>query len=236
MKDAAERLAQAEKIAARADQVMQVLVGTWGMLGFGAARGELPGAMELAADMMRVAEESGVTHFRVGARGGLARAHALRGEWAQAARLFEEAIALANEHKVYLEGEGQDLASLAHVYVEVGDAGRAKEAAERGVAAARERGSKIQELMNIVALTRAQVALDDDAIDPLLARAEELIAETRAGAFSPHLSEIRAERARRHGDKAAWRAELAAAHRLFTETGATGHATRVARVLQEQDR
>ena len=97
-----------------------------------------------------------------------------------------------------------------------------------------ERGSKIQELENVVALARAEVALGhDDAVDPLLARAEALIADMRAVAFRPHLAEIRAERARRHGDHVDWRAQLTEAHRLFTATGATGHAKRVARALQE---
>src|SRR5438034_11055257 len=87
---------------------------------------------------------------------------------------------------------------------------------------------------NVVALARAEVALGhDDAVDPLLARAEALITDMRAAAFHPHLAEIRAERARRHGDRAGWRAQLAEAQRLFAETGATGHAARVARSLQE---
>jgi tetratricopeptide (TPR) repeat protein len=212
---------------------MRVLVGTWGVLVCAAARGELPGAIELAAQMMRLAEESGVTHLRVGARGGLARAHALRGEWREAVRLFEEGIALANEQRVYLEGEGQDLASLAHAYVEIGEPERAKETAERAIARVRERGSKIRELQNLVALARAEVALGhNDAADPLLRHAEALIAAMGALAFRPHLAEICAQRARRRGDEAEWRTELAEAHRLFTETGASGHAERVAQLIQ----
>jgi hypothetical protein len=171
--------------------------------------------------------------MRVGARGGLARAHALRGEWREAVRLFEEGVALANEHGVYLEGEGQDLAALAHAYVEIGESERAKETAERGIVLVRERGSKIQELLNVVALARAEVALGhDEVVDSLLERAEALIATMGAAAFLPALAEIRAERALRKGDQAGWRAELTEAHRLFTETGATGHATRLARALQ----
>jgi tetratricopeptide (TPR) repeat protein len=138
MEKAAEHFARAQEISAAAgNKLMHVLLVTWGMLAFGEARGELPRAMELAAEMMRVAEESGVPHMRVGARGGLARAHALRGEWREAARLFEEGIALANGHSVYLEGEGQDLASFAHAYVEIGEPERAREAAERGLALVR---------------------------------------------------------------------------------------------------
>jgi class 3 adenylate cyclase/tetratricopeptide (TPR) repeat protein len=233
MEEAAGSFARAQELAAAADPMTQVLVGMT-VLGFGTARGELPGGLELAARIMKVAEGFGAPNLRAAARSGLARAHALRGEWQEAARLFEEAIALANEHRTFLEGEGRDLASLAHAYVEIGEPQRAKETAERGIALVQERGSKIQELDNVVALARAEVALGhDDAVDPLLARAEALITAMRAFAFRPHLAEIRAARARRHGDQARWRTQLAEAHRLFTETGATGHAARVARTLQE---
>jgi class 3 adenylate cyclase/tetratricopeptide (TPR) repeat protein len=233
MEEAEGYFAQAQEIAAAADPMTQVLTGLT-LLGFGTARGELPGALELAVRIMKVAEEFGAPNLRAAARSGLARAHASRGEWQEAARLFEEAIALANEHRTFLEGEGRDLVSLAHAYVEIGEPQRAKETAERAIVLVTERGSKIQELEGVVALARAEVALGhDDAVDPLLARAETLIADMRAFAFRPHLAEIRAERARRHGDHAEWRAQLAEAHRLFTETGASGHAARVARALQK---
>jgi len=233
LEEAAEGLSRAQQLAASADPLTQVLAALR-VIDLGAARGELPGALELAARMVKVAEEFGAANLRAMARGELARAHALRGEWQEAARLFEEAIALSNEHHVYLEDEGHNLASLAHAYVEIGEPERAKETAERAIALVKERGSKIQELENVVALARAEVALGrDDATGPLLARGAALINEMGAEAFRPHLVEIRAERARRNGDPAACRALLAEAHRLFTETGATGHAARVARALRE---
>jgi hypothetical protein len=98
-----------------------------------------------------------------------------------------------------------------------------------------ERGSLLQELQTRLALARAEVALgNDSALDSLLARCETLIAETGAWIYRPHLAELRAERARLHRDETEWRFQLAEAHRLFTETGATGHAARVARTLPEQ--
>jgi class 3 adenylate cyclase/tetratricopeptide (TPR) repeat protein len=233
MEKAAASFARARELWASADPVGQVLTGAH-MLTFGEARGELPGAIGLAASIMKVAEEFGAPNLRAAARGVLVRAYALGGAWQEAARLFEETIALANEHRTWLEWEGRDLASIAHAYVEIGERERAKETAERAIALVKERGSKIQELDNVVALARAEVALGhDDAVDLLLARAESLIGTIGAVAFRPHLAEIRAERARRQGDQAEWRAQLAEAHRLFTETGATGHAARVARILQE---
>jgi len=234
MEEAAGSFARAQEIAAAADPMTQVLTSMM-TLGFGAARGELPGAIEVAARTMKVADEFGAPNLCAAAKSVLARAHALRGEWREAVRLFEESIALANEHHTFLEMEGLDLASLAHAYVEIGEPERARETAERAIVLVRERGSNIQELLNVVALARAEVALvHDDATGPLLARAEALIAEMRAVACCPHLAEIRAERARRHGDHAEWRAQLAEAHRLFTEMGATGHPERLARELEQR--
>ncbi len=233
MEEAAESLSRAQQLAASADPLTQVLAASV-VIDLGAARGELPGALELAARMVKMAEEFGAANMRAMARGELARAHALRGEWQEAARLLEEAIALSNEHRVYLEDEGHNLASLAHAYVEIGEPERAKETAERALVLVTERGSKIQELENVVALARAEVALGHDgAVDPLLTRGEALIGEMGAEAFRPHLREIQAERARRLGDRVEWQAQLAEAQRLFGETGATGHAARVARMLQE---
>ena len=231
MKEAAESLAQAQHMDATADPLTQVLNASM-MIDFGQACGELPGATELATRMTKMAAEWGAPNLRASAQAALACAHALQGEWQAAARLLEDSLALAYEHRVYLENEGALLAYLAAAYVEIGEPAHAKESAECGLAVAQECGSKIYEIQNVVVLARAEVALGHNGvIDPLLARAEALITDMGALAFRPHLAEIRAQRARRRGDQAAWRAELAEAQRLFTETGATGHSARVAREL-----
>jgi tetratricopeptide (TPR) repeat protein len=225
--EGAAAIVRAREMAASANPLTQMLVGC-NILTFAEGRGECTDAMEVAARMMKAAEEFGAPNLRALARAALARAHALRGEWQKATRLFEEASAIGNQHGVYLECEGRDLASLAHAYVELGQPQRAREVAQRAVMLAQERGSRIQELENVVALARAEVAVGhDDAVAPLLARAETLIAAIGAVKFHPHLAEIRAERARRRGDQATWRAELNTARHLFTEMGATGHAERV---------
>jgi len=228
--EGAADIARAREMATSGDPLTQMLVGA-SVLIFAEGRGEYPDAMEVAARMMKVAEEFGAPNLRALAHAALARAHALRGGWQEATRLFEEASAIGNQHGVYLECEGRDLASLAHAYVELGQPGRASEVAQRAVILAQERGSRIQELENVVALARAEVAVGhDDAVDPLLARAETLIAAMGAVRFRPHLAEIRAERARRRGD-ATWQAELTTARHLFAEMGATGHAERLAKEL-----
>jgi class 3 adenylate cyclase len=195
--------------------------------------GELSDAAALAAQGMKLAEELGSSTHRYFALSGRARSHALRGEWEAAVRTFEEAIAFQNETGIGRELEGLDMASLAQALLALGQPERARTTAAQAVATVIERGSLLQELQAGLALARAEVALDHDAaVDALLARCETLIAETGASSYHPHLMEIRAERSRRRGDAAAWRAALAEAYRLFVETGASGHAERLARDLE----
>jgi tetratricopeptide (TPR) repeat protein len=118
-----------------------MLVGLMALT-FGAARGEFAAAMELAARSMKVAEEFGAPNLLAAARAGLGLAHALRGEWHEAARFLEETIALVNERQTLLEGEGMALVALADVYINIGEAERAKKTAERGVTVARERARR----------------------------------------------------------------------------------------------
>jgi tetratricopeptide (TPR) repeat protein len=198
----------------------------------GELRGELSDAAALAARGMKVAEEFGSRTHRCCALGALARAHALRGDWVDAVRVLEELIAFQNETGIGQEMQGSDLASLAQALLALGQPERARATATHGVATVVERGFPLQELQNRLALARAEVALGNDAaVDPVLARCEALIAETGAWAYRPYLVEVRAERARQRGDAAGWRASLAEAHQLFAETGATGHAARIARLL-----
>jgi class 3 adenylate cyclase/tetratricopeptide (TPR) repeat protein len=235
MEEGARSFAKAREIAASADRMAQVMFGDM-FVRLCELRGTPSGAIEMASDIMNTAEELGGPNLRALARSALARAHALLGEWREAARLFEESIALSNEHQTCLEMDGHTLASLAHVHVELGDPERAKHTAERAIALAQARGTRIQELENVIALARAEVALGNDAaVDPLLARAEAMVAEMGVVAFRPHLAEIRGAHARRRGDGAGWRAALVEAQRLFSDSGATGHAERVARALDGQD-
>ncbi len=228
----AARLIERLRVLLRATQSPgdALLIGQ--LIGIGELCGELSDAAALAARGMKVAEEFGSSTHRCLALGALARAHFLRGEWDAAVRIFEETIAFQSETGIGHEMQGFDLALFAQALLAFGQPERARATAARAVATVIERGSLIQELQNRLALARAEVALGNDAaIDPLLARCETLIGEMGAWAYRPHLAEVRAERARRHGDDAGWRAALAEAHGLFIETGATGHAARLAREL-----
>jgi hypothetical protein len=64
-------------------------------------------------------------------------------------------------------------------------------------------------------------------IDAFLQRIED----TGANAYLAWTYELRAALAQVHDDGVTWEHELRAAHRLYTEMGATGHAERLAREL-----
>jgi hypothetical protein len=65
-------------------------------------------------------------------------------------------------------------------------------------------------------------------IEAALARALELARATGARAFEPLVHVELAELARQSGDPEGHERALRAAHRLFAEIGATGHAERLA--------
>jgi hypothetical protein len=69
------------------------------------------------------------------------------------------------------------------------------------------------------------------AIEAELDRAEALIDEMGARALAPLVLEERARLARLLGDEPGCERGLRAAHRLFAELGATGHAERLAQEL-----
>ncbi len=72
------------------------------------------------------------------------------------------------------------------------------------------------------------------AIGAALDRALQLIEETGANVYRPHVHEERAELARLRGDTAARERELREAHRDYTKKGATGDEERVGSDLADR--
>jgi len=72
------------------------------------------------------------------------------------------------------------------------------------------------------------------AIETALARALELVGETGGKILQPSIRLELAELARLAGDEAAREHELRAAHRLFTEMGATARAGQMAKELERR--
>ena len=142
----------------------------------------------------------------------------------------------AEERSVGRWNEPMVLAGLADAYRAMGRLADARAAAEAGVDAGRRGGLRPGECRAQIALARALIAegaINTDALETSLSRAEALVDETNARAYLPFIAEARAELARAHGDAAGAARALARAHRLFTEMGARGHAERLAHDMRE---
>ena len=70
-------------------------------------------------------------------------------------------------------------------------------------------------------------------VEESLARAQSLIEETGARAYAPFVAEESARLTALVGDARAAELALREAQRLFVDCGATGHAERLARELEE---
>jgi hypothetical protein len=103
------------------------------------------------------------------------------------------------------------------------------------IAVGKRQGQPAQEceatIAHVRCLREIQGAEARQAIETLLAEVLQLVEQTGAERWRPHIHVERAELHRLTGDPAAARRELTEAHRLFAEMGATGHAERIAREL-----
>ncbi len=162
----------------------------------------------------------------------LGRAHVLEGQWDEAIGAFE----IARERGIESQ-QTHFFPSLALAWLEKGDPGRARSIVEQAVSLTRERGAEISESRAQVALARVLLATEGavarERVEAALERAESLVQATGAEAHTPTIHLARAELAGVLGDEATRKRELREAHRLYTETGAEGHAERVARELAE---
>ncbi len=80
-------------------------------------------------------------------------------------------------------------------------------------------------------LLRVEGASARGQIEEALKRAESLVDETGGEVMRPALCQQHAELARLSGDEARRAHELQAAHRLFSQMGATGYAERLGQEL-----
>ena len=103
----------------------------------------------------------------------------------------------------------------------------ARELSAEGVALARQQGQPVFECEATIVYVRCLRALGGGArgeIETLLAHALELIDQTGAERWRPHLHVERAELNRLAGDSDGAHRASGEAHRLFVEMAATGHA------------
>ena len=196
---------------------------------------ELGDAKTAVFEALRIAEDLGSAFSRSAACANLGMVHVAAGDWEEAERFFAAALELARTRRIGLEHEAATLARLAQAQVRSGKVAAARMSAEGSLALARERGQRVWELIAQVALAEAltaeQGAKARTAVEQALQRAADLIGETGALVYAPHVAEGRAYLARACGEAGAGERHLREAHRLYTEIGASGHARRVATAL-----
>ena len=209
-------------------------------VGLADARGDRgPGAANWARLATEAAERAGSFQARAMAHLVLSIAGILDGQWEPAIADAEKAI------QIWHTGFGGDFAALmlaaqARALLGAGAAKRAREVSAEAIAVAKRQGQPIHQCEATIAHVRCLRALDRadarEVIETLLAEVSQLIDQTGAERWRPHIHVERAELHRLTGDTAAATRELAEAHRLFAEMGAMGHAERIAPLLAESAR
>ncbi len=193
-------------------------------------RGNSEEALRAGRQGLEQAERSGSQFDAVAGRCWLGQAQVGARDWRAAAESLESAAALAREQTTALDIILLASWALPLAHLGLGDIGRARALADAAVEQCRAQGARVP--LCRVHLARAAIA----AVDPQaqsgqaeadLDAAERLVAETGAGGLLPQDQEGRAALA----VGAARERSLHEAHRLFTETGARGHAERLAREL-----
>jgi tetratricopeptide (TPR) repeat protein len=186
---------------------------------------------------LEIAERIGGSMSRAMAWFNLGWAEGMRGERRKAIEALERSVAIAREGRTTGVMDAWRLALLGESYLGLGDLERALALVAEGVEIAQTRGHRSSETHASLALARVLLGSVGPAarakIEAALARALELARETGAKAFEPLVHVERAELARLTGDEAGCERVLREAHRLFTEMGATRHAERLARELEQ---
>jgi hypothetical protein len=183
---------------------------------------------------MEAAERAGSDQARGMAHLSLSVANALGGQWASAVANAESAIRIW--HKGFSGDFGpQMLAALTRALRGAGDARRAADVSAEAIALARRQSEPVYRCEATIAHVRCLRELDGVAarptIETFLAEALQLIEQTGAERWRPHVHAERAELHRLLGAREAARREFTEAHRLFAAMGATGHAARLAKEI-----
>jgi hypothetical protein len=165
----------------------------------------------------------------------LALAGILDGQWELAVAAAEEGIRIWRTQRVGGDFPVMVLTAHARALLGGGDAARATEVSAEAIAVAKRQGQPAQECEATIAHVRCLRELQGvearQAIETLLAEVPQLIEQTGAERWRPHIHVERAELYRLTGNSEAAKRELSEAHRLFAEMGATGHAERLAKEL-----
>ncbi len=195
--------------------------------------GRTDGLLERLTLGMDAAARIGTRPFRGLALSRLGQGHGILGRHEEARRALESGLAILRETGTYLFIAPHYLADLARSCLGCGDGEAAMAAANEAVDRAQTGGLRVYMPPALLARAHVLAALEGPPADVEkdLRDGLELVTSTGARAWAPLFHEERARVALRLGDHATYGAELADAHRLFLENGATAHAERVAREL-----
>jgi hypothetical protein len=191
--------------------------------------------MDWARLAAEAAERAGSHQARGLAYLHLCVAGVLDEQWKTAVAFAEKAI------EVWQAGFCGDWASLfpanhARALLGAGSVDRAREVSSEAIAMAKRQGQPVHQceatIVHVRCLSKLEGAGARQTIETLLEEISQLIEETGAERWRPHLHVERGELCRLTGDPAAGTREFTEAHRLFEEMGATGHAQRLAKELR----
>jgi tetratricopeptide (TPR) repeat protein len=225
-----------ELVMRAARETGEVEVLGWTLIGaveflvtFGGTLGDAPA---MAHEAQAISERVGSAFSQVHSlTRGMASVQLFQGDFVNAIASLERALTIARERHTGLELEPNIVALLARAHLGAGDCARARALADEALGMARERGTRRGELAALDARARVLLAAGDAAaaaeIETMVEQIAELAEETGMRLYLPQAVELRARLARMRGDAAACEWHLRAAHRLYSESGATGHAARL---------
>jgi tetratricopeptide (TPR) repeat protein len=188
--------------------------------------GQAGDTLALAAEAVRIGENTGNVLSLVLALDALTLADLVTGRAREAVIAAERALAEAQRRRVALFLEAKILAQLARARLDENDLEGAARTADEAVAAARQRGTRVFECLALLIRSQVAVALGATADDMYtdLDNALALVTKTGAVAYEPMIREAR-------GNLHIHESELREALQLYEAIGATGHARRLASEL-----
>ena len=196
--------------------------------------GEPAAAMAHGREAVSYAERMGSHVSRLFAYLSLGIADVLNKAWNDALEALETALTIGRERRLSVF-EGSVLATMASVYLGLGDRAKALALAEEALTLNDRLGTRLLEfsaqLNRIRALRESHGVHAKPEVEAALAEAEAWLEMSGAKSYEPFLHVERAELARINGDETTRQRELREAHRLFIEIGAPIRAEQVAKEL-----
>jgi adenylate cyclase len=232
---ARQDLDRALLLARQREEIVPAMVAVGNRVLLDEAIGEVSRSLGRAREAVELAEKTGNQVARSFAYRWLGRACMLTQQWDDASNALHHCLEVARGNNTGLNQEAAMLGDLARLHYELGDASKARTLAEEAIEVARQRGTDLPIPPARIVLAQALLHANDPTlageIEAALESAMEFVEKTGAERYRPEIHEVRAELAHLRGDEAEQRRQLREAHGLYVESGATGHAQRLATQL-----